>query len=283
MAILGAHMSIAGGYHKAIERAAELGCQCVQIFTKSNNQWRAKDITQQEARRFRQAVEGSRLSHLVAHDSYLINLASPDDRLWRHSVEAFIDELRRADQLGIPYVVTHPGAYTTGTERRGIRRIIRALNEVHRRTRRLKTRCLLETTAGQGTSLGWRFEQLAAIRDGVSQPQLLGFCFDTCHAYAAGYPLATGAEYRSTMGEFDRLIGVENIRVFHLNDSRRELGSRVDRHDHIGRGHMGPEPFRRLLRDRRFRKIPMVLETPKSEAGKNMDPVNLQTLRGLAG
>jgi deoxyribonuclease-4 len=283
MAILGAHMSISGGYHKAVQRAVDAGCDCVQVFTKNSNQWRAKVITDEEGMRFRHAVEDSPLSHAIAHDSYLINLASPDDLLWRRSVDAFIEELRRAELLGIPFVVTHPGAYTTGSEMRGLRRIIRALNEVHRRTRRLSAQCLLETTAGQGTALGWRFEHLAAILDGIKHPDRLGICFDTCHVFAAGYSLNSRRDYLATMRRFDRLIGLKRIHVFHLNDSRREQGSRVDRHAHIGRGKMGLEPFRHLLTDRRFRRIPMILETPKGmEEGTDLDRVNLQTLRDLA-
>lgn len=282
MAILGAHMSIAGGYHKAIERAVEAGCECVQVFTKNSNQWKARDITHEEAERFRHAFEDSILSHVAAHDSYLINLASPDSELWRRSVDAFIDELRRANLLGIPMVVAHPGAFTWGSEKRGIRRIVRSLNEIHGRTRSLESQCILETTAGQGTTLGWRFEHFAEILGRVKAPERLGFCFDTCHVFAAGYPLTTEDEYGGTMGEFDRLIGVERIRVFHLNDSLREQGSRVDRHAHIGQGKMGLPPFRHILQDARFRKIPMILETPKGSGGDaEFDRANLETLRGL--
>jgi len=282
MPILGAHMSIAGGLDKAVERATQADCQALQIFTKNSNQWRAKDITAERAEGFRQAVVQASLKHLVAHDSYLINLASPNDTLWKRSIDAFVDELRRADLLGIPFVVTHPGAYTESSEKRGIRRIIRALNEVHRQTRDLSAKCLLETTAGQGTCLGWKFEQLAAILDGVKEPDRLDVCFDTCHVFAAGYPMGAERDYRQTMREFNRLIGVKRIRVFHVNDSRRELGSRVDRHAHIGRGEMGLEPFQHLLKDRRFRKVPMILETPKgTEDGVDLDQLNLNTLRGL--
>jgi len=302
MAILGAHQSIAGGHHKAVERAAALGCQCVQLFTanprafraagtrlgfgrlytKNNNQWRARPIAQGRPERFREQLARLGISHPLAHDSYLINLASPDRSLWRRSVAAFVEELRRAEALGIPYVVTHPGAYTTGSEQRGLHRIVRALDEIHARTRDLRARCLLETTAGQGTSLGWRFEQLAELLEGVAEPDRLGFCFDTCHVFAAGYPLGTEKEYRATMREFNRVVGLNRIKAFHLNDSRRPLGSRVDRHAHIGRGEMGIEPFRLLLNDRRFRRVPMYIETPKGEEnGEDLDAINLRTLRGL--
>jgi len=282
MAILGAHMSIAGGYHRAVERAAACACDCVQHFTKNNNQWRAKPIGPEEADRFRRAMAQHGVSHPAAHDSYLINLASPDRVIWRKSVDAFVVELRRAEMLGIPYLVTHPGAYTTSTEARGLRRVVRALDEVHRQTRGIRAKSLLETTAGQGTSLGWRFEHLATILDRVKDPDRLGICFDTCHVFAAGYALGSQKEYRATMRALDATVGMERVRAFHLNDSRRGLGSRVDRHAHIGRGQMGLDPFRRLLADRRFRHVPMYLETPKGkEDGVDLDAINLGVLRGL--
>jgi deoxyribonuclease-4 len=284
MAILGAHMSIAGGYFRAVERARHCGCDCVQLFTKNNSQWRANYITSAQARGFQEALADGGITRTLAHNSYLINLASPDRGLWRRSVNAMVVELRRAAKLGIPAVVAHPGAYTTGTESGGQRRIIRALDEIFTRTEELPTKCLLETTAGQGTSIGWRFEQLAAVTDGVRTPRRVGVCFDTAHVFAAGYPLASKREYQSTMRAFDRTVGLQQIEAFHLNDSRRELGSRVDRHAHIGRGRMGLEPFRRLLGDRRFRKVPMYLETPKGqEDGVELDVINLQVLRALIG
>ena len=282
MAILGAHKSIVGGYHKAVEEAGKCGCDCVQLFTKNSNQWRAKEITPEEAQRFVDALLQWKISHPIAHDSYLINLASPDQRLWKKSVDAFVVELGRADTLGIPYVVTHPGAYTTSSETRGIRRVIRALDEIHGQTQGIRTKCLLETTAGQGTSLGWQFEHLAAMLDGVKDPDRLGVCFDTCHVFAAGYQMAAKTEYKATIRAFDATVGIGQIRAFHLNDSRRELGSRVDRHAHIGRGQMGIEPFRHLLGDRRFFSTPMYLETPKGEEnGVDMDATNLKVLRSL--
>lgn len=282
MAILGAHMSMAGGYYKAVEAAQRAGCDCVQLFTKNNNQWRAKPITDDEAQRFKTALKELGISHPISHDSYLINLASPDAELWKKSIDAFVIELNRAEQLGIPYVVAHPGAFTTSTELRGLKRIVRALNEVHRQTKGVMARCLLETTAGQGSNLGWRFEHLAAILDGVKDPDRLGVCFDTCHVFAAGYAMGTENEYKATMREFNKLVGVKQIRAFHFNDSKAEFGSRVDRHAGIGRGEMGLAPFRFLLNDRRFRKIPMYLETPKGEEkGKDLDVVNLRKLRRL--
>ncbi len=282
MAILGAHQSIAGGYYRAVERARQRGCDCVQLFTKNANQWAAKNITSDEARQFRETLEKLGIGHPIAHDSYLINLASPDRPLWQRSVEAFVAELRRAEILGIPYVVTHPGAYTSGSESTGLRKMVRAIDEVQAQTRELRAQCLLETTAGQGTSLGWRFEQLAQIIDRVKEPDRLGVCFDTCHVFAAGYPLAGPKEYEATMGAFNRLVGLERIKAFHLNDSRSVCGSRIDRHEHIGRGKLGLQAFRLLLSDRRFSGVPMYLETPKGEEeGEDWDAINLQALRRL--
>ncbi len=282
MAILGAHMSIAGGYYKAVDAAQRAGCDCVQVFTKNNNQWRAKTITDEDVERFRAAMDEHGITHPISHDSYLINMASPDDELWKKSVDAFVIELQRAELLGIPYVVAHPGAFTSSTEVRGLKRIIRALNEVHRQSKGCKACCLLETTAGQGSNLGWKFEHLATILDGVRDPDRLGICFDTCHVFAAGYAMDTEKNYKATMRSLNKTIGVKKIKAFHFNDSLKPLGSRVDRHAGIGLGEMGLEPFRFLLNDRRFRKVPMYLETPKEGAkGENMDLVNLRTLRRL--
>ncbi len=283
MAILGAHQSIAGGYHKAVDRADLTGCSCVQLFTTNANQWASREVTIEESRRFRAALDKGGIVHPIAHDSYLINLASPNPLLWKKSVDAFIAELRRSEALGMAYVVTHPGAYTGGTEEGGLRNIVSALDEVHRQCRDLRARCLLETTAGQGTSLGWKFEQLRQILDGVNEPDRLGFCFDTCHVFAAGYGLATEKEYETTMAAFQRLLGVGRLKAFHLNDSRRPLGSRIDRHEHIGHGQLGMGAFRRLLNDPRFRAVPMYLETPKGKKdGEDWDAINLRSLRACA-
>jgi deoxyribonuclease-4 len=282
MAILGAHKSSAGGLDKAVHRAAADGCDCVQLFTKSSNQWQSKSITPQQAEEFRQALRDLHISHPVAHDSYLINLASPDDALWRKSVDAFVQELQRAETLGLLYVVTHPGAYTTGTLDSGIVRIVQALDEIHRQTRRLKTRCLLETTAGQGTAVGWRFEHLAEILNRVKDPDRLGICVDTCHIFAAGYPLGSARDYRKTMKALNATVGLSQIKAFHLNDSQKPCGSRVDRHAHLGRGQIGLEAFRLLVNDPHFAAIPMYLETPKgTEDGVELDVRNLAVLRGL--
>src|SRR5262245_59226403 len=195
MAILGAHKSIAGGYYKAVAAAAAAGCDCVQLFTKNNNQWRAKPLTVEDALRFQSALRELGITHPVAHDTYLINLAAPDEAMWRKSIEAFVIEIERAEFLGIPYVVAHPGSYTSSSEEAGLRRIIQALDEVHRRTAGIQAKCLLENTAGQGSSLGWRFEHLAAILDGVQDTDRLGVCLDTCHLFAAGYALHSEKDY----------------------------------------------------------------------------------------
>lgn len=276
-------MSIAGGYYKAVEAAKAAGCDCVQLFTKNNNQWRAKKLTDDDAERFQTALNELDIAHPIAHDSYLINLGSPDRELWTKSIDAMVVELLRAEKLGIPYVVAHPGAFTTSSEAAGVRRIAKGLDEVHRQTKGIAAEVLLETTAGQGSNLGWRFEHLADIIARTRDSDRLGVCFDTCHVFAAGYPMETKKEYLATMRELDRVVGRKLIKAFHLNDSLKPLGSRVDRHAHIGEGEMGLEPFRHLLNDRRFAKVPMYLETPKgtSDAGEDLDVVNLRTLRSL--
>jgi deoxyribonuclease-4 len=282
MPIIGAHQSIAGGYYKSVEIAHRLKCDCVQLFTKNNNQWRAKELTDEDVRLFQTRLQELGVTHPLAHDSYLINLASPDPSLWKKSVDSFVMEVLRADRLGIPYLVTHPGAYTTSSEEVGIAAVVQALDETHRQTRGVKTKVLLETTAGQGSCLGCKFEHLAEMIAGVQDPDRLGVCVDTCHIFAAGYPISTDKDYKATMRALDKTVGLKLVRAFHLNDSVKPLGSRVDRHAHIGRGMIGKEGFRLLLNDRRFQKVPMYLETPKGEEkGKNLDAINLRTLRRL--
>lgn len=275
-------MSIAGGYYKAVQIAHRCGCECVQVFTKNNNQWRAKVITEGDVLKFQTELTKLKITHPIAHNSYLINMASPDEVLWSKSVDAMVVELSRAAQLGIPYVVAHPGAFTSSSEAAGLKRIIQALDEASRQTRGLSTCCLLETTAGQGTNLGWRFEHLTTILNGVQDPARLGICLDTCHVFAAGYAVSTQKEYRVTMRALHRAVGIENIKAVHLNDSKTKFGSRVDRHARIGQGEMGLDPFRYLLNDPRLREVPMYLETPKGqEDGQDLDMINLNTLRAL--
>jgi deoxyribonuclease IV len=284
MPLFGAHMSIAGGYHNALLIAQAHGCETVQLFTKNSNQWNGKDLTDDDVRTFRRTLRQTRLRFPLAHDSYLINLASPDEALYRRSLEAFILEMRRAERLGLRYLVTHPGAHIDSGEEAGLARVARALDEVHQRCAGFRVQVLLETTAGQGSTLGHRFEHLARILGLVAEPERLGVCFDSCHVFAAGYALAPEKEYRATLRAFDRTIGLRRLRAFHVNDSLKPFGSRVDRHAHIGRGELGLEPFRLLVNDRRFRNRPMVLETPKEDTAEgDMDAVNLALLRSLVG
>jgi deoxyribonuclease-4 len=275
---------MAGGYHNAVLAAQAAGCDTVQLFTKNNNQWRGKPMTDEDARLFRDAMRSSGIRIPTAHNCYLINLASPDPAMWRKSIDAMIDEIRRSEILGLTYLVAHPGSHLDRSVEFGLARVAQALDECHAQTAGAKVKILLEITAGQGTNLGHRFEHLATILSHVRDPDRLGVCFDTCHAFAAGYALGTETDYRATMRELDRTIGIKPLKAFHLNDSKREFGSRVDRHEHIGRGHLGLAPFRFVLNDPRFRRTPMYLETPKGiEKGKDLDVINLRTLRRLLG
>lgn len=277
-------MSIAGGYYRAVEAAHAVHCDCVQLFTKNNNQWRAKPITEPEARQFRDALGQHGVRSPLSHSSYLINLASPDANLRGQSIDAMVVELQRASQLGIPYVVLHPGSFTTSSEAQGLTAVAVSLDEVFRQTGDIDTVCLLENTAGQGSNLGWRFEQLAAIRDRCKFPERLGFCIDTCHTFAAGYPLSEPVDYQATVATLDRLLGISDVKAIHLNDSKMPLGSRRDRHEHIGRGEIGLTAFWNLLNDSRLNQIPMYLETEKgTENGEDFDAMNLKTLRSLVG
>jgi deoxyribonuclease-4 len=254
----------------------------VQLFTKNNNQWRAKPIVDDEAALFRATLKKLKVKHPLSHASYLINLASPDAELWAKSIDSFVVELQRAAQLGIPYVVTHPGAYTTSSLEAGLARVAAALDEVHGQTRGLDVGTLLETTSGQGSCLGCRFEHLAEIMERVRDPERVAVCVDTCHIFSAGYALGTANEYRATMRELDKTVGLKLVKAMHLNDSKARFGSGVDRHAHIGRGEMGLEPFRRVLNDAKFRRVPMYIETKKGEEqGRDLDEINLEVLRGL--
>ena len=279
---LGAHMSMAGGYDRAVRAASRVGFETVQLFTKNNNQWKAPPLTEAHVSAFRAAAAETGVADHVAHNSYLINLASPDDALWNKSIDAMTVEVERSEALGIGDLVAHPGAHVGSGEDEGLARIARGIDEVHRRTRGVEVRIDLETTAGQGSCLGHRFEHLGRILGSVAEPERLGVCVDTCHIFAAGYAFGTAEEYDGMIGELDRAVGPGRVRVWHLNDSRRERGSRVDRHEGIGRGHLGLEPFRNVVNDPRFRAIPMILETPKgSEAGEELDALNLRVLRLL--
>ena len=283
---LGAHLSIAGGLPRAVDRAVASRCEALQIFTKSAGQWRARVLPPDEIAQFRARVEETGITPVVAHNSYLINLAAADPALRAQSLAALGEELDRAETLGLLGLVMHPGSYTSGSERDGLDLIAEGLAAVLRARPRAKTMILLEHTAGQGTNLGHRFEHLAAILTRLDGSPRVGVCLDSCHLIAAGYDLCSDAGYRETFDTFDRLVGVDRIRAFHLNDSKKPCGSRVDRHEHIGRGCLGLEPFRRLLNDPRFAALPMLLETPKldtpdSRRRSDADPWDLRNLRTL--
>jgi deoxyribonuclease-4 len=274
-------MSIAGGVDRAPLRGREVGCDAIQLFTKSNRQWKARPLSNEEIGAFRGNLAGAGIGSVVAHDCYLINLAAPDAATWKRSVTAFHEELERAEQLGIPSLVTHPGAHLGSGEADGIARVAEALNVLHAALPRARVRILLETTAGQGTSLGYRFEQLAEILDRVEAAHRVGICLDTCHLFAAGYDLRSAEGYRATMRELEACLGCRRVLAVHLNDSRRELGSRVDRHEHIGEGHLGLSAFGHMLNDPGFQTVPMILETPKGADAAAADRRNLARLRGL--
>jgi deoxyribonuclease-4 len=278
----GAHMSIAGGHHKAVAAAKAAGCDTLQVFTKSTNQWKAKPLSDADVAAFRDALAESGLSDPVGHNSYLINLASPDDALWQKSIDSMVQEVERAEALGLIALVAHPGAHVGSGEDCGLLRFARGLDEVHRRTRGVAVRIALEATAGQGTCLGHRFEHLGRIIDAAAEPERLAVCLDTCHIFAAGYRFTSAPEYNEMIENLDRAVGVGRVRVWHLNDSVKPCGSRVDRHAGIGRGQIGVEPFRHVVNDPRFAHVPMILETPKGhEGGEDLDVINLRVLRSL--
>jgi deoxyribonuclease-4 len=286
MPLLGAHLSIAGGLPRAVDRAEVTRCDAMQIFTKSTGQWRARVLPPEEVALFRRRVDETGIHPVIAHNSYLINVAAAAPALRAQSIAALGDELDRADALGLQGLVMHPGSYTTGSESEGLALIADALADLLRARPFMKTMILLEHTAGQGTNLGHRFEHLAAILERLDGSPRVGVCLDTCHLLAAGYDITSEAGYAETFREFDRVVGVGRIRAFHLNDSKRPCGSRVDRHEHIGQGCLGLEPFRRLLNDPRFAQLPMLLETPKldspeSRRRSDADPWDLRNLRAL--
>ena len=275
-------MSIAGGVSRALDRGEELGLETIQVFTKNANQWAGRPITDVERKRFLRRREETGIDPVVAHDSYLINLASPDTEMFERSLAAFEDELFRCQRLEIPWLVMHPGAHLKSGEARAVAQIGQAVKlallEVD-----AETRVLLETTAGQGTQVGYRFEQLRDIMAEIGLPGRVGVCLDTCHIFAAGYDIRTEEVYERTMDTFDRVIGLDNLYVVHVNDSKRELGSRVDRHEHIGRGQIGEEAFSFFLNDERLSDLPFILETPKTAPDTQvpMDTVNVELLRKM--
>ena len=282
-------MSIAGGLSKAVDRAVAHGCEALQIFAKNASQWHGKPLDPAEVTRFRSRIDDTGIAPVVSHASYLINLATTFPALRAQSIAAFIDELDRADSLGLLGVVIHPGTCTAGTEDEALGLIADAIREAFSAHRERKTMVLLEHTAGQGRTVGYRFEHLATILRHLRGSARVGVCLDTCHLVASGYDIVSEAGYRDTFDQFGRIVGFERLKVFHANDSKKPCGSRVDRHEHIGRGCLGEEPFRRILHDPRFAGLPLLIETEKTDARDKagtiatdpLDVQNLETLRRL--
>jgi deoxyribonuclease-4 len=278
---LGAHFSIAKGLHQALFTARDYECTAVQVFTKNSNTWKEKTLSNEDIRLFEEARKKTGIKHIASHTSYLINLASPEKKKCAMSREALKQELIRCAALKIPFVVLHPGSHMESGADAGIKRIASAVNSVFDGLPKNPTRLLLETTSGQGFNLGRTFEQLAAIMEKIEHKDHLGVCLDTCHVFAAGYDLRTRAAYKKTMMTFESVIGLDHLYWIHLNDSMREMGTRIDRHEHLGQGFIGETAFRMLMNDSRLRNIPKVLETPKGESKKDWDQINLAKLRGF--
>ena len=278
--LLGAHVSIAGGIEKAILRGAEIGATAIQVFTRNASRWQAKPLAAEAIRAFKQARSNSSIGYVAAHDSYLINLASPDAALRHKSIDTFVDELERCQQLGIEDLVMHPGAHMQQGTAAGLRQLVESFTSIFQQAPG-GVRVLLENTAGQGSCLGARFEELAEIIERLPTANF-AICFDTCHAFAAGYDLSTDEAYTVTMAEFERLIGCQQLGLFHLNDSKKPCGARVDRHQHVGQGVIGATGFRALMQDSRFSHVPKIIETPAGDQHCH-DLENLALLRQFAG
>jgi deoxyribonuclease-4 len=278
--LLGAHMSIAGGVGNALLEGKKVDCEAIQIFTKSSRQWASKPLEKEEIAQFHANRKETGIAAVVAHDSYLLNLGSPDAALRQRSIAAFIDEMERCETLGVSNLIAHPGAHVGAGEVEGIKTIAKSLDAVHKACPKFNVKVTLEITAGQGSNLGYRFEQIGAMIDATKESDRIRVCFDTEHAFAAGYDLRTKEGYERTFGEFDDAIGIKLLAAFHLNDSKKEFHSRVDRHEHIGQGFIGVEAFRLLMNDQRFWGLPMCLETPKGPDLKE-DRENLTLLRSL--
>lgn len=280
MDLLGAHVSIAGGIHNAVDRGVASGCGVIQIFTQNSNQWKGKSVSDADVQLFRDKLASSGISHVMSHDIYLINLAAAPGEVQEKSLVGFKEELERCARLGIDKIVMHPGSHNGDGEEVGIRRVCEAFDLLFDMVPQYTGKVLLENTAGQGSNLGYQFAHLKAIIEGSSHPTRFGVCFDTCHAFASGYPIADRDGYKRTFDEFDSALGIEKLLAFHLNDSKKGLGCKVDRHEHIGAGALGLEPFRFILNDPHFTLIPKFIETPKGDA-EEMDAVNLGLLRSL--
>jgi deoxyribonuclease-4 len=275
-------MSIAGGTPLAFRRGEDAGCRAMQIFTKNANQWRARPLGREEAARFRAEQGRTGIAPVVAHGSYLINLASPDPMLARRSRAALLGELLRAELLGLRCVITHPGAHMGAGVEAGLARVAASLDWVSERAGSAAPPVCLENTAGQGTVLGGDFGHLGTVFGAVRDPSRLGACVDTCHAHAAGYAFGTARAYEKMVVAIEAAVGRGRILAIHLNDAKGERGGRLDRHEHIGRGRIGLNAFRLVMKDPRFAEVPKIIETPKRDGGRDMDPVNLALLRRLA-
>jgi len=278
--LIGTHVSVSGGLHRACERGTRIGCTTMQVFTKNSNQWEGKPFADEDIQSYKTAQAKSSIAPVVAHAAYLINLCAVNSAVLEKSRHALEDELRRCEVLGLQGLVFHPGAHMGRGEEGGIRLIAESINAVHERTAGFRTLTILETTAGQGSALGYRFEHLRGIVDRVNQQHRMAVCIDTCHLFAAGYPIHTKEGWEGTIMDFDQIIGLHRLAVVHVNDSRKEFGSRVDRHEHIGKGYIGKDGFRMLMNDSRFDRIPKILETDKSE-DMHEDVENMAILRSL--
>lgn len=276
--LLGAHVSTAGGMRNAVPQGKQLGCEAIQVFTRNQRQWAGKPLDPEDVAAFRAtAAEAGFLATALSHASYLINLAAPDPAILEKSIRAFVDEIERCAALGIPYLAVHPGSHLGQGEARGIERVARSVKEALAATRGKRVTVLLEGTAGQGTNLGHRLEHLRAILDAVDSDRV-AVCLDTCHMHAAGYDLVTPKGYAATFQEVDRILGLDRVKAFHLNDSKGARGQRIDRHEEIGDGTIGAAPFKRLVNDARFRDLPGILETPGAE---ETYPRNLALLKKM--
>jgi len=276
--LLGAHTSISGGVSKSVELAHNLGFTAMQIFTKNNNRWDAKPLEENEIEKFKSGLEKSKIEFVVSHDSYLINLCANKKDLLQKSREAFIDELERCELLGIPYLNFHPGAHSGSGEDEGIKLIAESLNIAHDKTKNYKVKSMLEMTAGQGSAIGYTFEHIKKIIKKVEDKNRMCVCIDTAHIFAAGYDIVNN--YENVIKEFDMIVGLDSLKCFHMNNSKKELGSKVDRHAHIGKGFIGLKGFANIMNDKRLEHIPKILETPKGKEQLE-DIENLNVLKGL--
>ncbi|MDR3666648.1 MAG: deoxyribonuclease IV [Ignavibacteriaceae bacterium] len=278
--LLGAHTSTNGGVSAAVDLAEKLGFTAIQIFTKNNNRWYSKDLSEKEVELFKSKLRGSHIKFVVAHDSYLINLCAKEPEMLNKSRDSFLDELKRCELLGIPHLNFHPGAHMGQGEEEGIKLIAESLNIAHTKTPGFKVTSMLEATAGQGSAIGYKFEHLRKIIDLVDDKKRMTVCIDTAHIFAAGYDIKNTVTYKKVISEFDTIIGLERLKCIHMNDSKKDLGSKVDRHEHIGKGFIGIEGFTNIMNDQKIKHIPKILETPKGKEQLE-DIVNLNILKGL--